>query len=139
MSFDDEVDELKKELAVGKLDPTQRKDATGKLAEKLKITLNTKRLEFTVDSENTEPFIAIKHTGSKEHLASVFVNEDGSITFQSPMAADESDGDEEEEDGGYFPNYVEYYDEEEFLDDVPDILKHGIAEYEIDRENPEKA
>jgi hypothetical protein len=134
MSFDDEVDELKKELQTGKLDPAQRKDATTKLCEKLQETLATKRLTFTVDMENNEPFIAIKHAASKEHLASVFMNEDSSITFQSPLAEEDGDGDDDEEDAGYFPKYVEYYDEEEFLEDVPDILKHGVAEYELDQE-----
>lgn len=133
MSFDDEVDELKKELATGKLDPSQRKEVTAKLCAKLKETVQTRRLEFSVDSENSEPFIAIKHTSTKEHLASVFVNEDSSITFQSPTDSDDEDL-EDDEDAGYFPNYVEYFDEEEFLEDVPDILKHGVAEYELDRE-----
>jgi len=133
MSFDDEVDELKKELATGKLDPAQRQDATAKLCAKLKETVATRRLEFTVDTENADPFIAIKHTSTKEHLASVFVNEDSSITFQSPNDSDEDELDDDE-DAGYFPNYVEYFDEEEFLEDVPDILKHGVAEYELDRE-----
>lgn len=139
MGFDDEVDELKKELLSGKLDPGQRQDATAKLCAKLKDTISTKRLVFAVDSENEEPFITVKHSDTKEHLASIFVNEDSSITFQSPMAGDDGDGEEGEEEGGYFPNYVEYYDEEEFFDDVPDILKHGLAEYEVDREAGKKA
>ncbi len=135
MSFDDEVDELKKELATGKLDPAQRQDATAKLCDKLKQTVNSRRLTFAVDGENNEPFISIKHTSTKEHLASVFVNEDGSITFQSPLSSGDVESDDDEEDAGYFPNYVEYYDEEEFLDDAPDILKHGVAEYELDHES----
>ncbi|MDX2266282.1 MAG: hypothetical protein NW215_15075 [Hyphomicrobiales bacterium] len=135
MSFDDEIDELKKELQTGKLDPAQRKDATAKLSEKLKEILATRRLIFAVDVENNEPFVSIKHSATNEHLASVFINEDASITFQSPLAANDGEGeDDEEEDAGYFPKYVEYYDEEEFLEDVPDILKHGIAEYELDHE-----
>jgi hypothetical protein len=139
MSFDDEVDELKKELLSGKLDLGQRKDATAKLCDKLKTTINTKRLVFAVDSESNEPFITVKHSQTQEHLASIFVNEDSSITFQSPMAGDGADSDDDQDDGGYFPNYVEYYDEEEFFDDVPDILKHGVAEYEVDRESGHKA
>jgi hypothetical protein len=138
MSFDDEVDELKKELATGKLDPAQRQDVTAKLCAKLKETVSSRRLEFAVDSENNEPFIAVKHASTKEHLASVFVNEDSSITFQSPTASEDEDL-EDDEEAGYFPNYVEYFDEEEFLDDVPDILKHGVAEYELDREIDSKA
>lgn len=139
MSFDDEVDELKKELQTGKLDPSQRKDATAKLSEKLKETIGSRRLMFSVDAENSEPFVSIKHATTKEHLASVFINEDSSITFQSPLAVEDAEADDDEEDAGYFPKYVEYYDEEEFLEDVPDILKHGVAEYELDQETDEKA
>ncbi|MDZ4792291.1 MAG: hypothetical protein SGJ17_13975 [Hyphomicrobiales bacterium] len=139
MSFDDEVDELKKELQTGKLDPAQRKDATAKLSEKLKETVASRRLVFSVDAENSEPFISIKHAKTKEHLASVFINEDSSITFQSPLATEDAESEDDEEDAGYFPKYVEYYDEEEFLEDVPDILKHGVAEYELDQETEEKA
>ncbi len=138
MSFDDEVDELKKELQTGKLDPSQRKDATAKLSEKLKETVASRRLMFSVDAENSEPFVSIKHATTKEHLASVFINEDSSITFQSPLATEDAESDDDEEDAGYFPKYVEYYDEEEFLEDVPDILKHGVAEYELDQETDEK-
>ncbi len=139
MSFDDEVDELKKELQTGKLDPSQRKDATAKLSEKLKETIGSRRLMFSVDAENSEPFVSIKHATTKEHLASVFINEDSSITFQSPLAVEDAEADDDDEDAGYFPKYVEYYDEEEFLEDVPDILKHGVAEYELDQETDEKA
>lgn len=138
MSFDDEVDELKKELQTGKLDPSQRKDATAKLSEKLKETVASRRLMFSVDAENSEPFVSIKHATTKEHLASVFINEDSSITFQSPLATEDAESDDDEEDAGYFPKYVEYYDEEEFLEDVPDILKHGVAEYELDQETDDK-
>ncbi|MBC8051377.1 MAG: hypothetical protein H7X92_14700, partial [Chitinophagales bacterium] len=116
MSFDDEVDELKKELQTGKLDPSQRKDATAKLSEKLKETVASRRLMFSVDAENSEPFVSIKHATTKEHLASVFINEDSSITFQSPLATEDAESDDDEEDAGYFPKYVEYYDEEEFLE-----------------------
>jgi hypothetical protein len=133
MSFDEEVDELKRELATGKLDPSQRLEVTAKLCAKLKETVSSRRLDFSVDAENTEPFIAIKHASTKEHLASVFVNEDSSITFQSATASEDEEL-EDDDEAGYFPNYVEYFDEEEFLDDVPDILKHGVAEYELDRE-----
>jgi hypothetical protein len=53
MSFDDEVDELKKELATGKLDPAQRQDVTAKLCAKLKETVSSRRLEFAVDARTT--------------------------------------------------------------------------------------
>ena len=74
----------------------------------------------------------VKYKPDAETLASIYVNEDGSITFQAAGATDEAE--EEDEDAGYFPSYVEYMDEEEFLEDAYDMLKVGIAEYELDRE-----
>lgn len=131
MSFDDEVDEMKREMQTAKLDPAARRETTQKLCNRLKETIQTTRLDFTAGEENGEPAVQIRHIAANEVLASVFVNEDGSITFQAAGASD-SGGDDE--DTGYFPSYVEYYDEEEFLEDARDILKVGVAEYELDHE-----
>jgi hypothetical protein len=134
MGFDDEVDALKQELQNSKLDPAGRKDATNRLCQRLKEAIDSKRIEFSVDPDENEPFVAIKHTQTSEQLAAVFVNEDGSITFQSSMPEDEV-LDDDDQDGDYFPPYVEYFDESEFLEDAPEILKLGLAEYELDLEN----
>lgn len=134
MSFDDEVDQLKRDLVTARLDPVQRKVATAKLCQKLKDTINSRRLLFVADHEHEEPFVLIKHTGTKEHLASVFVNEDSSITFQAPQAAENGKDSAEDEESGYFPPYVEYFNEVEFLEDAPEVLKMGVAEYELDQE-----
>lgn len=133
MNFDDEVDQLKRELQTSKLDAGERRAATKKLCTKLQDTIRSRRLEFAVDEEQDEPFIAIGHTGTKERLASVFVNEDGSITFQSTLSDEDAMDEDEDDDLGYFPTYVEYYDEEEFLEEIPEVLKLGVAEYEIDQ------
>jgi hypothetical protein len=134
MGFDDDVDALKQELQNSKLDPAGRRDATIRLCQKLKGSIESKRIEFSVDPDEDEPFVAIRHTQTNEQLAAVFVNEDGSITFQSSMPEDEALEDEDQE-GDYFPPYVEYFDESEFLEDAPEILKLGLAEYELDLEN----
>ena len=131
MGFDDEVDQLKRELQTPKLDQAGRKSATSALCTKLKDKLQTRRLEFVYD-EVDEPSFNIRHTTSKEKLGSVSVNEDGSITFQSGLMDDEVDDDYD--DAGYFPPYVEYYDEEEFMEEAPEMLKQGIAEFELDQE-----
>jgi hypothetical protein len=134
MGFDDEVDALKQELQNSKLDPAGRREATTRLCQKLKEVIDSKRIEFAVDPDEDEPFVAIRHTQTNEQLAAVFVNEDGSITFQSSMPEDEALEDEDQ-DGDYFPPYVEYFDESEFLEDAPEILKLGLAEYELDLES----
>jgi hypothetical protein len=133
MSFDEEVDEVKREMQTAKLDPAARRATTQKLCQKLKDAIASRRVDFSIGEQNGEPVVSIKHREQNEVLASVFVNEDGSITFQSASASE--DDRDEEEDSGYFPNYVEYYDEDEFLEDARDILKVGIAEYELDRES----
>jgi hypothetical protein len=132
MGFDEEVDQLKRELQTPKLDAAGRKQATVALAGKLTDLIQSRRLEFAVEP-TAEPSIAIKHTKTSEKLATLFVNDDGSITFQSQGQEEES-GEEDFEDAGYFPPYVEYYDEAEFLEEAPEMLKQGVAEYELDQE-----
>jgi hypothetical protein len=131
MGFDDEVDQLKQELQTPKLDAAGRQQATSALLQKLQEKIQSRRLEFAMES-GAEPSISIRHTQTKDKLAVVFVNDDGSVTFQSRLAEDE--GEEDFEDAGYFPPYVEYYDESEFLEEAPEMLKQGIAEYELDQE-----
>ncbi len=133
MSFDDEVDEVKREMQTNKLDPQARRESAVKLAERLKEQIASRRLDFAVGDDNGDPTVQIKYKPDGETLASVYVNEDGSITFQAAGATD--DAEDEDEDVGYFPTYVEYMDEEEFLEDAYDMLKVGIAEYELDRES----
>jgi hypothetical protein len=135
MSFDDEVDEVKREMRINKLDPQARRDSAGKLAARLKEQIASKRLDFVLGDDNGDPIVQIKYKSDNETLASVYVNEDGSITFQAAGASDEADSDDDDDDQGYFPSYVEYMDEEEFLEDAYDMLKVGIAEYELDRES----
>jgi hypothetical protein len=131
MGFDEEVDQLKRELQTPKLDAAGRKLATVNLSQKLSELIQSRRLEFVADAAG-EPGITIRHKPSGEKLAGVFVNDDGSITFQSQ--AQDGENEEDFEDAGYFPPYVEYYDEQEFLDEAPEMLKQGVAEYELDQE-----
>lgn len=132
MSFDEEVDEVKREMQTAKLDPEARRQTAKKLCERLKEQIASKRLDFVLADENGDPIVQVKYKPDNETLASVYVNEDGSITFQAAGATDEAE--EEDDEAGYFPSYVEYMDEDEFLEDAYDMLKVGIAEYELDRE-----
>jgi hypothetical protein len=132
MSFDEEVDEVKREMQTAKLDPEARRAAATKLSSRLKEQVSSRRLDFALSEENGDPIIQVKYKPDGEVLASIFVNEDGSITFQAAGASDEAEDDDD--DAGYFPSYVEYMDEDEFLEDAYDMLKVGVAEFELDRE-----
>src|SRR5208282_6084594 len=98
MSFDDEVDEVKREMQTAKLDPEARRATAKKLCERLKEQIASRRLDFALAEENGDPIVQVKYKPDSETLASVFVDED------------------------------------EFLEDAYDMLKVGIAEYELDRE-----
>ena len=132
MSFDDEVDEVKREMQTAKLDPQARRQTAANLCERLKEQISSRRLDFVLGEDNGDPIVQVRYKPDRETLASVYVNEDGSITFQAAGASGEAE--DEDEDAGYFPSYVEYMDEDEFLEDAYDMLKVGIAEYELDRE-----
>jgi hypothetical protein len=131
MGFDDEVDQLKRELQTPKLDAAAIGAATSELQAKLSQRIQSRRLEFAL-VEGDAPAIGITHIPSKERLATIALNEDGSVTFQSSFGEDA--GEDVFEDGGYFPPYVEYYDQDEFLEEAPEMLKQGIAEFELDQE-----
>jgi len=132
MGFDDEVDQLKRELQTPKLDTAAVKQATAALHGKLTDRIESRRLDFVLN-ESDQPSITVAHMPSKEKLATITVNEDGSVTFQSSLGDDQSEDDFD--DAGYFPPYVEYYDEEEFLEEAPEMLKQGVAEFELDQED----
>jgi hypothetical protein len=131
MGFDDEVDQLKRELQTPKMDAVGRKAATEALLGKLREQIQSRRLEFGL-TDGAEPTITLTHTPTKEKLASITVNEDGSVTFQAVVP--EEPAIDDVDDAGYFPPYVEYYDQEEFLEEAPEMLKQGIAEFELDLE-----
>jgi hypothetical protein len=134
MSFDEQVDKLKEELRTNQLEPAQRAEVVATLVSKLQNKINSKRLEFALNEQSGSYSLTVKHTGSKEDLAAIAVNEDGSITFRAIATDEDVMNDDEDEDLGYFPAYVEYFDEAEFLEDIPEVLKLGVAEYELDQE-----
>jgi hypothetical protein len=135
MSFDEEVDKLKQELKSSQLEPAQRAETVATLSSKLQNLINSRRLEFGLSQVPGSYAINVKHTGSNELLATVTVNEDSSITFRSVLTEEDgSMNDDDDDDLGYFPAYVEYFDEAEFLEDIPEVLKLGVAEYELDQE-----
>jgi hypothetical protein len=132
MGFDEEIDQLKSELQTPALGNEGVKTATEQLLGRLSQRIQSKRLSFALATGDTAPAIDIIYLPSGEKLATIRVNDDSSISFQSTFGADQ--GDDDFDDVGYFPPFVEYYDETEFMGEAPDMLKQGIAEYELDQE-----
>jgi hypothetical protein len=133
MGFDEEVDKLKQELLLPKLNEAEQKAATSELEGKLKAKLNSKRLDITFENVEGEDTIVITHAQTKERLALVSVSEDRSVIFQSAVSYDEGLA-SDLSDEGYFPPYIEFFNEEEFLTEAPELLKQGLAEYELDQD-----
>ena len=131
MDFDTEIDHLKSELRTPALGNEGVKTATEQLLGKLVQRIQSKRLSFAMPETDT-PGIEITYLPTGEKLATISVNDDSSVSFQSTFGADQ--GDDDFDDVGYFPPFVEYYDEAEFMEEAPDMLKQGIAEYELDQE-----
>ena len=135
MGFDEEVDKLKQELLLPKLDEAEQKAATSALTAKLKDKLDTKRLEITFENVDGDDVLVIAHAQTKERLAYASVDEDRSVVFQSALSFEEEDADDVS-DEGYFPPYLEFFSAEEFLNEAPQMLKPGLAEYELDQNHP---
>lgn len=134
MTFDEQVDKLKDELRTNQLEPAQRAEAVATLVSKLRNIISSRRLEFALNDQPGSYSVTVKHTGTKEDLAAIIVNEDGGITFRAIATDEDAMEEDENDDLGYFPAYVEYFDEAEFLEDIPEVLKLGVAEYELDQE-----
>ncbi|MBX2804617.1 MAG: hypothetical protein KTR19_01480 [Hyphomicrobiales bacterium] len=131
MGFDKDIDQLKSELQTPALGNEGIKVATEQLFGKMSEHIKSKRLSFAMAASDT-PAITIIYVPNGEKLATISVNDDSSISFQSTFGADQGEGDFD--DVGYFPPFVEYYDEAEFIEEAPEMLKQGIAEYELDQE-----
>ena len=90
MGFDDEIDQLKKELQTPALGNEGVKSATERLLAKLKEKIQSKRLTFALGASET-PVIDITYVQSGEKLATIHVNDDSSISFHSTFGADQGD------------------------------------------------
>jgi hypothetical protein len=132
MGFDEEIDQLKSELRTPALGNEGIRSATEELLGKLVQQIQSKRLSFAMGQADT-PAIEITYLPTGEKLAAISVNDDSSVSFLSTFGAVPG-GDDDFDDVGYFPPFVEYYDEGEFMEEAPEMLKQGIAEYELDQE-----
>jgi hypothetical protein len=121
MSFDDEVDALKKKFADNRLDPEQVIGATQELEDKLAKKLKSDRLKFEYDFDDDEgPRVGVLYAKAPFHIGTCWVHGDGSVAFAS--------------ESEYFPPLVAYETEEEFFKEAREFLKEGLAAFELDEE-----
>lgn len=124
MSFDDEVEQLKKELATerdGDPDRAHRVAALERMRELLEKRIVTKRIEFHLEDDadaDDEPCILVLYAATSDDLGAVFV-EDGEFTFES-------------DDDDYFADVPETKDPEKFAGLLYESLKLGLPAYELD-------
>jgi hypothetical protein len=121
MSFDDEVDAMKKELKAKRLDPESVIKATQDLEDKLVERLDSKRIKYEYDFDDEDgPKVGIYYTKGQFQIGTAWVHGDGSVAFAS--------------ENEYFPPLVAYDSEEEFFKEARNFLKEGLAAFELDEE-----
>lgn len=134
MSFDQDVDSIKQKL---RADIERREEELRTrekahiaylltLADQLDEQIQSKRLSIEFEDEEDEPpCIAFYHNTTREHLASLWGEPEDKITFRA--APDEAIGEETD----YFPGEVIFDSPEQMFDKIIDILKNGMATYEV--------
>lgn len=131
MSFDDDVERIKRELAEEREgDPTrpQRVAALERMRERLEARIASKRVDFRVDDgadTDDEPALVVAHAGTGDELGAVF--------FEADVFMFESDDDD------YFADVPETADPQRFADLMYESLKVGLPAYELDIADEEEA
>lgn len=124
MSFDDEVEKAKKELADGRVgDPAraQRVAALERMRALLVTRIASKRIEFNLENDpeaDDEPCVRVLYAATSDDLGAVFI-EDGEYTFES-------------DDDDYFADIPETADADAFAGLLYESLKMGLPAYELD-------
>ncbi len=121
MSFDDDVDALKKKFRDSRMEPEQVIVATREFEDRLEDKVNSKRLKFEYEFDDEEgPRIVVLYASAPFHIGTIFVQGNGTIAFAS--------------ESEYFPPIVAYETEEEFFKEACEFLKEGLAGFELDEE-----
>ncbi len=121
MSFDDKVDELKKQFIESRMEPEQIISTTQAFADTLKKKIDSKRLKFEYEFDDEEgPRIAVLYASAPFHIGTIFVQGNGSIGFAS--------------ESEYFPPLVAYENEDKFFEEAMEFLSEGLAAFELDEE-----
>ena len=124
MSFDSEIDELKKEMASRHLDPEAMIIATQELRDTLEEKLASDRLSFVYEMDDEEgPSVKIEYKGGHFQIGTCWIQPDGSVVFGS--------------ESEYFPPVLASDDKEAFLKEAREFLKEGLAMFELDEEAEE--
>lgn len=126
MSFDDDVDALKRTLEAERSGVARRERAAAltALRDTLEANIASRRLAFRVETDEAvedEPSILILHTASDEELGAVFMDDEG-YSFES-------------EDDDYFPDIAAVEDVAAFTAKLTDTLRAGLPLFELDVEN----
>jgi len=121
MSFDDEIDALKKEFKSKRLEPEQVIEATQRLEDSLAKKLKSKRLKFEYEFDDEDgPKVAILYAKAPFHIGAAWVHGDGSVAFAS--------------ESEYFPPLIAFETEKEFIKEARVFLMEGLAAFELDEE-----
>ncbi len=121
MSFDDNVDELKKKFLENRMEPEEVIIATRAFEDKLSSEIKSRRLKFEYEFDDEEgPRIAVLYATAPFHIGTVFIQGNGTIAFAS--------------ESEYFPPLVAYEKEKEFFKDAREFLAEGLAAFELDEE-----
>ena len=121
MSFDDDVDALKKKFRDSRMEPEQVIVATREFEDRLEEKIKSKRLKFEYEFDDEEgPRIVVLYATAPFHIGTIFVQGNGTIAFAS--------------ESEYFPPLVAYETEEEFFKEATEFLKEGLAGFELDEE-----
>ena len=122
MSFDDDVDEMKKQFLANRMEPEQIIAATHALQDKLSLEIRSDRLKFEYGIDDQEgPRVAVLYAKAPFHIGSLYIQGNGVIVFES-----ESD---------YFPQVAASKNEEDFFKDAKEYLVEGLAAFELDEEH----
>lgn len=124
MSFDDEVEQLKKNIATERGGDTERAHkvaALERMRETLEKQIASKRVAFRIEDDagvDDEPNVQVLYATDSDLIGAVFL-EDGAFSF-------ESDYDD------YFGDVPETADPQAFAKLLYECLKLGLPAYELD-------
>ncbi len=121
MSFDDDVDKLKKKFLENRLEPEEIIVATREFKDRLEKEISSKRLKYEYEFDDEEgPRIVVLYAKAPFHIGTIFVQGSGAVGFAS--------------ESEYFPPLIAYETKEEFFSEARQFLAEGLAAFELDEE-----
>lgn len=121
MSFDEQLDALKKKMLAERLAPEEMISRTQKLRDTLEKEFVSKRIRFEYDLDEEEgPRIGVFYATAPFHIGTIWLHGGGSYVFGSQSE--------------YFPPMAGFDSEQEFLKEIREFLMEGLAAFELDEE-----